>query len=521
MASEAEQLAARPVAEPLLPPVLPAGTVLRGRFRLSGTFATDPIATIYRAVAVESGRPALVKIFHEVGRTDRGRVLSLHATSGPELRAESPGQFATVHEWGYTEEGRLFLLMEVVEGPTIAELLGRTPPLGPVRAVNFAMQIGEALEVARNLGLLTVRIAPGDVIALGDTGHVRVLRSDAFILRHLGLADQLSMAEISGGDPRYASPEELEGASPTESSVVYRFGVLLYELLAGRPPFEGRTPTEVRDQQRRSSSKRLRHRHRTLPAALDRLVSRMLSPDPMGRPADLSVALNELWDAAGALRKEGQARTTERARAFFTRYVHAGRWMVTGLTGLLIVGTVMAWSYLHQRPNELISVPTLAPPTVPPTPAESAPSLGLSPSDPRISTDLGQSQLPEPRPSQESPSSAAGQLSSKPDDSGRPVRASGSNSRASRVPVPVGQNATLDAKAGSTPTEAPREWRAPIRPAEAPLARRPAESADATDPAAIIDWLVNKGPWTPEWPPEATESRQTAGARAGGLFDGQ
>ena len=260
--------------------------------RLTGMLTTSRVATVYRAEEVETGRAVMVKLFHELGRNDRGLTLGSWGSWPTASRApwpELPGAFVAVHTCDLTDEGQLFLVTDLVEGPSVADLLRRTPPIAPVRALDLAIRIGEALEAARNLGVLDLQVTPRDVIVVDDADRVKLLRSDTLMLRHLGLADRLSAAEAAERDPRYASPEELAGIPPTERSVIYRFGVLLYELLSGSPPFEGTTPAEVRDRQLRSSPSRLRRRHRRLPASLDRLVSRMISLDPMARPVDSDV----------------------------------------------------------------------------------------------------------------------------------------------------------------------------------------------------------------------------------------
>ena len=114
------------------------------------------------------------------------------------------------------------------------------------------MRVGEAVEVVLNLGALDVWVAPRDVVLLDEGDRPKLRRSDMLIVRRLGLADALAAAEAPGRDPRYASPEELARVAVTEGSLVYRFGILLYELLGGSPPFDGTTPAEVRDQQLRS-----------------------------------------------------------------------------------------------------------------------------------------------------------------------------------------------------------------------------------------------------------------------------
>ena len=341
-----------------LPTALPAGTLLRNRYRLTGTLKIGRVAAVYRAEEAETGRPVTVKIFHELGRNDRDRIVSFRRPKSSRLpRRELPASFAAVHACDLTDDGQLFLVTEVVQGTSLADLLKRTPALAPGRALELATRIGEALEAALNLGPLELPLAPADIV-VDDADRVKLLRSDVLILRQLGLADQLAAAEAGERDPRYVSPEELAGIPPTERSVVYRFGVVLYELLCGKR-------TVRRDDAGRSSPQAAPitpevapGQHPELPASLDRLVSRMLDPEPRTRPADPTSIVNELWDVACRLRAASPPATTHIASSSATagppspvRRSRARPWVLAGLPIALISGAILTWSTLVRSPS--------------------------------------------------------------------------------------------------------------------------------------------------------------------------
>jgi eukaryotic-like serine/threonine-protein kinase len=525
-----------------LPLAVAAGTVLRDRYRLTGTLYVGQVATLYRAEEIESGRAVTVKVFHEIGRNDRSRLEVLHRpTPRGAARLDLPSAFIAVYECEFTDDGRLFLVTELVEGPSVADLLRRTPPLAPIRALELAMRVGEALEVVLNLGLLDLPVAPRDIVVVNDGDRVKLRGSDMLILRRLGLAEQLAATEASGRDPRYASPEELAGLPATERSVVYRFGVLLYELLCGSPPFEGTTPAQVRSQLR-PLPVRFRDRHRALPASVDRLVSRMLDPDPVARPGDLTWILNELWDADCHLRAQTPTAPTDAAsspasaapamtaRRFWTR-----RLAFAALPVLAMGGTLLAWPYLFWGPTARTSVPAPVRPAVdvapPPAPLVSTPSLAVPPSGPATSSGRVSTQVPSFHPRTELPAPAAAQSPPAPTVDGAGSRVRSSAPAVPRVAQPETPPAPADAKAVS-PAVAPAPEPPPSapRPAEAPAPRRAAvptepeptsararstpppqpetvvavpparrseprpEDPRAADPGAIIEWLVRESP---------------------------
>ena len=311
--SENTVLKRAPRAE--LPGAVGAGTVLSERYRLIGTPEVGQVATVYRAETIETGKAVAVKIFHEVGRNDRKRIELLRRPIARGAgRLDLPSVFVTAYECALTDDGRLFLVTELVDGPSVADLL-RQGPLTPLRALGLAMRIGEALEVVLNPGFLDLRVAPQDIAVVKDEDRVKLRRSDVPILRRLGLADQLAAAEAPGRDPRYAPPEELPGLPPTEAGVVYQFGLVLYELLCGSTPFDGATPAQVHERKLRPLPIQLRTRHRALPASVERLVSRMLHPDPRTRPGDLTLVLNELWDVLCHIRTKMPATSISRVTA--------------------------------------------------------------------------------------------------------------------------------------------------------------------------------------------------------------
>jgi serine/threonine-protein kinase len=509
---------------------LPAGTVLRDRYRLTGPLEVGHTATVYGGEELETGRPVTVKVFHEVGRSDRGRIESGRrpASSGV-AHEELPGAFVPVRACDLTEEGQLFLVIEVVPGTSLADRLRRTPALAPARALELAMRIGEALEASLNLGLLDLPLAPADII-LDDAGRVRLLRSDVLILRRLGLGGPLATADAPERDPRYASPEELAGFPATERSVVYRFGVLLYELMSGAAPFDGTTPGEIRDQQRRPP-RRLRSRAPSLPASLDRLVSRMLDPDPLRRPADPTAILNELWDAASRLRAEAPPAPTDVAApapavapGLPARRSRARSWALAALLVVVIGGALLAWPHLAGgpsggspsvavQPEAVGSPPPAAVIESPPDPPSAAPgasggpplptpiplppdsrapvALGATPAEsPSAPTSVGTHSpsvgpAREPTPAPRTPDESASRAD------GARIESEATTARAiGRAPVqPATALAPPPVPLRPPTPEAPRE----ADPTARPRPPTPERSREA-DPTAIIDWLVGQGP---------------------------
>ena len=495
-----------------LPLALAAGSVLRGRYRLTGTLEVGPIAILHRAEEIDTGRTVAIKVFHEVGRSDRRRVEVLRRPAPHGVaRLELPSGFATVYACDLTDDERLFLVTELVEGASIAQLLRQAPPLALPRALELAIRVGEALEAALNLGFLDLRIAPRDIVVLSDGDHVKLLRSDALILQRLGLADQLATAEAPERDARYVSPEELAGLPATERSVVYRFGVLVYELLYDTP-FEGTTPARRRDGRVKRPAGQHPDLFGALPASLDRLLSRMLDPDPVGRPVGVTSTLNQLWDAACRVRAETPAVPMDAASLPSTvatttqvRQLAARRWVLVSLPILIAGGTIAVWPYVVGF-HPPWAVPTPAVERPPPAPSMSgggSPArVGDNATVPPGSTRGRVREVPPGARPPEVPAPPRAAARAEPE----PKTAMVNPTPPPRAPVPLppvrpsqppprdpGALIPLPPARPSQPP--PRDPGAliPLPPPARPSQPSP-QDPGAADPGAIIDWLLRDRP---------------------------
>ncbi len=338
-------------------PALPQGAIVQGKYRVNGLLEAGPAAAAYRAEQVETGRAVVLRLFTEPRASSIQE--GLRPNSQRASRSGLPDSFVEVVDLGVTDDRREYLVTEFVQGPSLADLVKQTPPLEPVRALELAMRIGEAIQQALNLGFVDIPLAPGEIVVDGD-GRIKLLRSDALILDRLGLGDRAGKIQAPIRDPRYLSLDELAGLPTTERDVVYRFGLLLYELLCGRPLFEGRTVTEIREQQLKAPSGHVPHRLRTYPPSLGRIVAQLLDSNPVRRPPDLTSILNELWEATWLLRpneSSGRSRMTLTLSGFS----RARRWTAWGLSIVVLgVGVLVAWRYVARIPHEPAAVPVSA-----------------------------------------------------------------------------------------------------------------------------------------------------------------
>lgn len=251
--------------------------VLAGRYRLEQRLASGGMAAVYRAVDLDLARPVAIKLPHPH--------LSADPTFAERLRREARAVAALNHPNVVAlyaigqEAGELFLVMELVEGESLASLLAHSGALAVQPAVAIAEDVLAALQHAHGRGVLhrdvkphNVLLAPGGQAKLADFGIAEAV--DATSLTCTG--------EILGS-VRYLAPERLAGTPATAVADVYAAGVVLYQMLTGRVPFDADLPVAVAVQHQQQPVVPPSRLQPGLPAWLDQVVLRALAKDPAAR----------------------------------------------------------------------------------------------------------------------------------------------------------------------------------------------------------------------------------------------
>jgi hypothetical protein len=251
-------------------------TVWRGRDR-----------SLDRAVAIKRLHP---HIAGEPQAADRFKREALAAAS-----LSHPG-VVTVFDAGEDPDGP-FIVMEFVEGETLADLLRREGRLSPEQAGQIAARVAEALEHAHRRGLVHRDVKPGNIL-LDRAGNVKV--ADFGIAKSLQETDRFTRTGTVLGTATYLAPEQAAGDGATPASDIYGLGVVLYEMLTGRVPFEAETPVAVA----------LAHQTQApappsllapVPSTLEGIIMRALAKDPGQRfrsAGEMAGALRG-WEARG------------------------------------------------------------------------------------------------------------------------------------------------------------------------------------------------------------------------------
>ena len=209
--------------------------VLADRYALEHELAVGGFARVYRGTDRRLGRPVAVKLL-EVGRI---------ATADPEARrrfvreARSSAGFThphavTVFDAGEAD-GELFIVMELVDGPSLANAMAERGPFPEGDAVRIATQVLSALSAAHASGIVHRDVKPANIL-LDARGDAK-LADFGIAKRFDDLTDSLTATGLIVGTPRYLSPEQARGEPISPASDLYAVGVILHEMLAGAPPF--------------------------------------------------------------------------------------------------------------------------------------------------------------------------------------------------------------------------------------------------------------------------------------------
>lgn len=242
------------------------------------------------------------------------------------------------------QAGMCFFAMEYVDGKSLRRLLDETKKLPYREAVELARQAAVGLKAAADRGIIHRDVKPSNLILTAG----RTLKVTDFGLAKQVVGDtQLTAAGVFAGTPDYIAPERASGEETTLTSDIYSLGATLFELVTGRPPFQGSTPVSVIAKHLRQPAPAPRQLNPDVPYVLNFLILRMLAKQPESRPqsyAALVLELDRLLAGDGTepgARKRAVTTTSVPLRASASGGSWAGRVFAITLVSLALIG---AWS---------------------------------------------------------------------------------------------------------------------------------------------------------------------------------
>jgi serine/threonine protein kinase/beta-lactam-binding protein with PASTA domain len=267
------------------------GSVIAGRYQVEAQIGYGGMATVYRAEDIQLGRKVAVKVLHAQYAEDQEFVERFRREAKAAAQLQHPG-IVSVYDTG-SWDGTWYIAMELLEGPTLKERLVAEGRIAPGEAIAITEQILRAVRAAHRDGIIHRDIKPHNVI-LDDEGRPTV--TDFGIARR-GASDMTATGSILG-TAHYIAPEQAQGEVITPRTDLYAVGVVLYEMLTGRTPFEGDSAVSIALAHVNNEPRSPRSLVPEVSPALDAVVLRALAKRPSDRFADADAFLAALSDAA-------------------------------------------------------------------------------------------------------------------------------------------------------------------------------------------------------------------------------
>jgi len=236
------------------------------------------MADVYSATDELLGRDVAVKMLHANYVTDDAFVQRFRREAQAAANLTHPN-IVSIYDTG-KDGSNYYIVMELVEGQTLRDVIRGEGPIMPRRAAEIASEVAAALAVAARGGLAHRDVKPGNIL-LTESGSVKV--TDFGIARAWDDSEELTRTGAVIGTATYFSPEQAQGQQADGRSDLYALGVVLFEMLAGRPPFSGETPVSVAYQHVSEAAAIPSASNPDVPPELDAIVMRALEKNPADR----------------------------------------------------------------------------------------------------------------------------------------------------------------------------------------------------------------------------------------------
>jgi serine/threonine-protein kinase len=274
-----------------------SGRVLDGRFQMEMRVGEGGMAYVYRARDRESGRMVAIKVLMSRLTGDKEAVARLRREAQVAMRLDHPNVCGII-AWGEAG-GMPYLVMPFLEGETLSRRETRHGPMPPALAVPLIIELCRGLQHAHDAGILHRDLKPENVMLVAgekEGDRERAVVMDFGLAKESVVGAEVAKLTATGivlGTPEFMSPEQIRGKALDARSDVFALGVLAFELLTGRLPFEGNTAQETMLAHLTGQPIRLRQARAELPEPLEQVIARSIAH----RAADRFESMREFGDA--------------------------------------------------------------------------------------------------------------------------------------------------------------------------------------------------------------------------------
>jgi beta-lactam-binding protein with PASTA domain/tRNA A-37 threonylcarbamoyl transferase component Bud32 len=258
-----------------------AQMLLGGRYLVESELGRGGMATVFKGTDTVLGRPVAVKVLSPQYAGDANFVTRFRREAQSAARLNHPN-LVSVYDTG-ADDGIHFIVMEFVDAKTLADYLAGGGRIMPERAIEIAEAVCDALSMAHAHGIIHRDIKPANIM-ITQKGDVKV--TDFGIARVISGADTLAQTAAVLGTASYLSPEQAQSQSVDQRSDIYSLGVVLYEMVTGRPPFSGDSPVMVASKHVLEQPTPPSKLNSDVSPALEAVIMKALSKNPDNRYSD-------------------------------------------------------------------------------------------------------------------------------------------------------------------------------------------------------------------------------------------
>jgi serine/threonine-protein kinase len=270
------------------------GTVVDERYKLVSRLGAGGMADVFLAEDEQLGRKVALKLLYQRFAEDPGFVERFRREAQAAAGLQHPNVVSVYDRGAY--DGTYYIAMEYLPGRSLKQLIRQEAPLDPIRAIDLTLQILKAARFAHRRGVIHRDLKPHNVI-VDDSDNAKVTD---FGIARAGASDMTETGSIMG-TAQYLSPEQAQGHAVSAGSDLYSIGVVLYEMLTGRVPFDAESAVTIALKHVSEAPPPMAVLNPDVPTELDQVVMWALNKNPVDRPANADQFITALEQARASI----------------------------------------------------------------------------------------------------------------------------------------------------------------------------------------------------------------------------